>query len=65
MVATMLVRILATAEQLTGDAERANNWFWRQPIAGHGGKTACAPVAEGHADAVLAHLEDLRDGAYV
>lgn len=59
-----LVRILAAAEQLTGDADRAIVWFRYQPIAGHGGRTALELVEAGHADAVLAHLDDLRDGAY-
>ncbi len=59
-----VVRILAVAEQLTGDADRAIVWFRHQPIAGYDGKTALDLVEAGHADAVLAHLEDLRDGAY-
>ena len=60
-----VVRILAAAEQLTGDADRAIVWFRYQPIAGYDGRTALELVEAGHADAVLAHLEDLRDGAYV
>ncbi len=59
-----VVRILAAAEQLTGDADRAIVWFRHQPIAGHDGRTALELVEAGHADAVMAHLEDLRDGAY-
>jgi uncharacterized protein (DUF2384 family) len=59
-----VVRILAAAEQLTGDADRAIVWFRHQPIAGHDGKTAIQLVEAGHADAVLSHLDDLRDGAY-
>lgn len=59
-----VVRILAAAEQLTGDADRAIVWFRHQPIAGHDGRTPLDLVEAGHADAVLAHLEDLRDGAY-
>ena len=59
-----VVRILAAAEEMTGDAGRAIVWFRHQPIAGHDGRTALQLVEEGHADAVLAHLEDLRDGAY-
>jgi uncharacterized protein (DUF2384 family) len=59
-----MVRILTAAEQLTGDADRAIVWFRHQPIAGFDGKTALDLVEAGHADAVLAHLEDLRDGAY-
>jgi hypothetical protein len=59
-----VVRILAAAEELTGDAGRAIVWFRYQPIPGHAGRTPLQLVEEGHADAVLAHLEDLRDGAY-
>lgn len=59
-----IVRILAAAEELAGDADKAIIWFRHQPIAGHAGKTPLELVEDGHADAVLAHLEDLRDGAY-
>lgn len=59
-----VVRILAAAEELTGDADRAIIWFRHQPIAGYGGQTAQELVEAGHSDAVLAHLEDLRDGSY-
>jgi hypothetical protein len=59
-----VVRILAAAEELAGDSDRAIVWFRYQPIAGHDGHTALELVEAGHADAVLAHLEDLRDGAY-
>jgi hypothetical protein len=57
-----VVRILTAAEELTGDADRAIVWFRHQPISAHGGRTAQELVEAGHADAVLAHLEDLRDG---
>lgn len=59
-----VVRILTAAEELTGDADRAIVWFRYQPITGHGGKTALELVEAGAADAVLAHLEDLRNGVY-
>ena len=59
-----VVRILASAEELTGDADRAILWFRHQPLPGHDGRTARDLVEEGHGDAVLAYLEDLRDGAY-
>ncbi len=59
-----VARILAAAEDLTGDADRAILWFRHQPLAGHGGQTAQELVEAGDAVAVLAHLEDLRDGAY-
>ena len=35
-----LVRILAAAEQLTGDPDRAIIWFRHQPMAGYDGRTA-------------------------
>jgi hypothetical protein len=59
-----VVRILAAAEQLTGDADRAIVWFRHQPIAGHDGRTPLELVEAGRADGVLAHPENLRDGAY-
>lgn len=59
-----IVRILAAAEELTGDADRAIIWFRHQPLAGHGGRTAMELVEQGQAASVFAHLEDLRDGAY-
>ncbi len=59
-----VVRILTVAEELTGNADKAILWFRHQPIAGHDGKTALQLVEEGHAQAVLKHLEDLRDGNY-
>jgi uncharacterized protein (DUF2384 family) len=59
-----VVRILSVAEELTGNADKAILWFRHQPIAGHDGKTALQLVEEGHAQAVLKHLEDLRDGNY-
>ena len=59
-----VVRILAAAEQLTGDPDRAIVWFRYQPVVGHDKRTALDLVEAGHADAVLAHLEGLRDGAY-
>jgi uncharacterized protein (DUF2384 family) len=59
-----VVRILTAAEELTGNADKAILWFRHQPIAGHDGKTALQLVEEGHAQAVLKHLEDLRDGNY-
>jgi hypothetical protein len=59
-----VVRILAAVEQLTGDPDRAIIWVRHQPIAGYDGQTALELVEAGRADAVLAHLEDLRDGIY-
>jgi uncharacterized protein (DUF2384 family) len=59
-----VARILSSAEDLTGDADRAIVWFRHQPLPGHDGRTAQDLVEAGHSDAVLAYLEDLRDGAY-
>ncbi len=59
-----VARILAAAEALTGDADRAIVWFRHQPLPGHDGRTAQDLVEAGHADAVLAWLEELRDGQY-
>ncbi len=60
-----VVRIVAAAADLMGgDTGRAIIWFKHQPLAGFDGQTAEELVAAGHADAVLAHLEMLRDGVY-
>lgn len=59
-----IARILAQAEEMACDADRAVVWFRHQPIPGHDGRTAQQLVEAGHADAVLAYLEELRDGTY-
>jgi uncharacterized protein (DUF2384 family) len=60
-----IARIIATAaELLGGDQGRAIVWFKHQPLAGFDGQTAEELVATGHAEAVLAHLDLLRDGGY-
>ena len=59
-----VARIVAAAADLLGDTGRAVVWFRHQPLAGFDGRTAAELVAAGHVDAVLAHLELLRDGAY-
>jgi uncharacterized protein (DUF2384 family) len=59
-----VVRILAAAEELAGDADRAVFWFRHQPLPGHDGRTALDLVREGEGAAVLTYLEELRDGAY-
>jgi uncharacterized protein (DUF2384 family) len=56
--------IITAATELTGDRARAIVWFRHQPLAGFGGRTAEALVADGHADAVKQHIEMLRDGGY-
>jgi hypothetical protein len=59
-----VVRILATAEEMAGDGQRAAIWFKHQPIPGWAGKTAYDLVREGKADKVLAYLEAVRSGVY-
>lgn len=60
-----VMRILADAADLLGDdLDRAIIWFRHQPLAGFDGQTAEELVAQGHADAVLAHLRMLRHGGY-
>ncbi|MGH6862101.1 MAG: antitoxin Xre/MbcA/ParS toxin-binding domain-containing protein [Phyllobacterium sp.] len=59
-----IVRILAMAEEMAGDEQRAAIWFKHQPIPGWAGKTAYDLVEEGKADKVLAYLEAVRSGVY-
>ena len=59
-----LVRILAMAEEMAGEGQRAAIWFKHQPISGWAGKTAYDLVREGKADKVLAYLEAVRSGVY-
>lgn len=59
-----IANILSQVEELTGNPDRAVPWFRESRIAGHGGRTPMMLVAEGQASAVLAHIEDLRNGVY-
>jgi hypothetical protein len=58
-----MVKVISAAAQLTGDIDRALYWFKNEPIADYRHKTAAELVGDGHADAVLTHLEDLANGA--
>jgi uncharacterized protein (DUF2384 family) len=59
-----IVQVIGSASEITGDEDRAIAWFKYQPIAAHGFKTPADLVAEGKAAAVLAFLEDCRNGVY-
>ena len=60
-----VMRILTEAAGLLdGDLGKAVIWFRHQPLAGFEGQTADELVAAGHADAVLTHLNLLRQGSY-
>ena len=61
---TPLLKILTLAAQMTGSESRAKIWFKFNPIISLGTKTAMEHVAEGHADDVLAHMEDVLNGVY-
>lgn len=59
-----IARIIAKAAELAEDEGQAIIWFRHQPIVGFGGKTAEQLVEEGHADAVIWHLESIENGVY-
>jgi uncharacterized protein (DUF2384 family) len=56
--------ITAATDLLDGDTSRAIIWFKHQPLSGFDGRTAEELVAAGQGEAVLTHLEMLRDGVY-
>jgi len=58
-----MVRVLAVAAEMTGDAERAAFLLRNEPLRAFGYKTADALVQDGRADAVIAYLESLAGGA--
>lgn len=58
-----MVRVLAVAAEVTGDAERAAFLLRNEPLRTFGYKTADTLVQEGRTDAVIAYLESLAGGA--
>jgi hypothetical protein len=58
-----MVKAIVAAVGVTGDLEKAIYWFRNEPIADYRHRTAAELVAEGRLEAVLAYLEDLRNGA--
>lgn len=59
-----IATILSRAADMSGGLARAVLWFRHQPIAAFGHKRAADIVREGEADALLAWLDALDDGAY-
>ncbi|MFP6748135.1 MAG: hypothetical protein VCD66_11120 [Alphaproteobacteria bacterium] len=59
-----VVEILSIAANLTGSPGRAVAWFLHQPLLDFDFRTPRELVAEGHAEAVKAHLRMLSDGVY-
>ena len=58
-----MVKVISAVAQLTGDLQKAIYWYRNDPILDYGQRTAAELVAEGHADAVLAFIRDLENGA--
>ena len=58
-----MVKVISAVAQLTGDIQKAIYWYRNDPILDYGQRTAAELVAEGHADAVLAYIRDLENGA--
>ena len=58
-----MVRVISAAAEHTADLDRAIYWFKNEPIVTLKHRTAAELVAAGHTDAVLAHLDELSDGA--
>ena len=58
-----MVRVLAVATEMTGDAERAAFLLRNEPLRPFGYRTADALVQEGRVEDVVAYLESLAGGA--
>jgi hypothetical protein len=59
-----IVRILALAEEMTGDDRRTATWFTQQSIPAWAGKTASELVIQGRAETVRNYLESVRAAVY-
>jgi hypothetical protein len=59
-----MVQLLESATEVAGDMNRALLWYRHQPIEAYRFQTPAELVAKGHADAVIAYLDDLRHGTY-
>ena len=58
-----MVKVISAATELTGDVDKAIYWYRNEPIADYDYCTAAELVADGQAEAVLAFLRDLENGA--
>ncbi|HMX11250.1 MAG TPA: DUF2384 domain-containing protein [Burkholderiaceae bacterium] len=58
-----MLRVLAAATEMTGDAERAAFLLRNEPLRAFDYKTADALVQEGRTDAVIGYLQSLAGGA--
>ena len=59
-----IATILSRASAMSGSLPRAVLWFRHQPIAAFGDKRAADLVRAGEANAILAWLDALEDGAF-
>lgn len=58
-----MLRVLAAATEMTGDAERAAFLLRNEPLRAFDYKTADTLVQEGRTDAVIGYLQSLAGGA--
>lgn len=58
-----MIKVISAAAELTGDIQKAIYWYRNEPIVDYDHFTAAELVADGHADAVLAYIRDLENGA--
>lgn len=58
-----MIKVVTSAAEITGDVDKALYWFQNEPIRDYRGRTPAELVADGEAEAVLAYLEDLKNGA--
>lgn len=58
-----MVRVLAVATEMTGDAGRAAFLLRNEPLRAFGYKTADALVQAGRTEDVIAYMESLAGGA--
>ena len=58
-----MLRVLAAATEMTGDAQRAAFLLRNEPLRAFDYKTADALVQEGRTEAVIAYLQSLTGGA--
>jgi hypothetical protein len=59
-----MVKVISAATELTGDIDKAIYWYRNEPITDYGHRAAAELVADGHAEAVLAYIRDLENGAH-
>lgn len=59
-----MLKAIAAASEATQDLSKAIYWFCNEPIADYRYKTPIELVSEGHLDAVLAYIEDVKNGTY-